>query len=81
MTRGRTDEPLTTDAEVRIRRSQRMATMIRTILEIRPEPPEDEDNLAQFISKCLAAHETDTLALLMDESRGREVVRRGNTEI
>lgn len=78
MTRGRTDEPLTTDAEVRIRRSRLMANMIRTILEIRPNPVEDEDNLAQYIMKCLAAHETDTLALLMDESRGREVVRRAS---
>lgn len=75
ITRGRTDEPLTTDAQVRLHRARRMATLIRKLYEIGPDPSEDMDTLAQFLSKCLLAHEVDTLSILMDVPRARAKVR------
>jgi hypothetical protein len=70
MKKGRTDEPLTTDAEVRNHRARRMAALIRKLLEVDQNVGEDDDSLAQWIAKCLLAHEVDTLSMLMDETRG-----------
>jgi hypothetical protein len=64
---GRTDEPLTTDAEVRNRRARRMADLIRKLHGADEAVNEVDDDLARWISKCLLAHEVDTLTLLAQE--------------
>ncbi len=66
MPTGRTDEPLTTSAEVRTYRAKRMASLIRKVHLSTPKDPEDDD-LAAYIARCLASHETDTLKLCLDE--------------
>ena len=76
MIRGRTDEPLTTDTDVRHRRARRMACLIRKLNDMGDDPLPNEDTLAQFISKCLLAHECDTLALVCDIPRSRAVIQR-----
>ena len=63
---GRTDEPLTTSAEIRNYRAKRMARLIRKVHLVDPRDPEDDD-LATYIARCLASHETDTLKLVLDE--------------
>ena len=74
MKSGKTDEPLTTDAEVRNARATRMADLILKLLSNDPDP--NRDTLAEWLSRCLSAHEADTLALLMDEGMGREALSR-----
>lgn len=76
MIRGRTDAPMTTDTDIRNRRARRMACLIRQLNDMGDDPAPDEDTLAQFISKCLLAHECDTLALLCDIPRARAVIAR-----
>lgn len=74
MTRGRTDEPLTTDAEVRIQRSRRMSRLLRRLYDLPEIPAEEDDDLAQWLSKCLLAHEVDTLAMLVDDDTVKRAV-------
>ena len=78
MSRGRTDEPLMTEADVRQARSRRMAGLIRKLFReeaIGPEPSEDDDNLALWISRCLQAHELDTLSFLMDMPKAKKAMK------
>ncbi len=69
MRKGRTDEPLATDADVRHERARRMASLLRTLHDVPPATADGEDELALWLAKCLLAHEVDTLALLMDGPR------------
>jgi len=62
--RGRTDEPLSTDAEVRQRRASRMAELLRKLHGCKEPEAGQEDDLAQWISRCLMAHEVDTLSIV-----------------
>ncbi len=78
MTKGRTDEPLMTDADVRNARARRMANVLRKLFveeRIAPAVSEEDDDLAVWLAKCLQAHECDILSLLMDIPRAKRAVK------
>ena len=74
MKSGKTDEPITTDAQVRHARATRMADLILKLVAHDPDP--NRESLCEWLSRCLAAHETDTLTLLMEEEMGMEQLSR-----
>lgn len=67
----RSDQPLLTDAEVRSIRARRMTEVLLGRLELPNQTdPELVEPTVEYISRCLQAHEVDTLKLLMKETQG-----------
>jgi len=63
----RSDQPLLTDADVRAHRARRIAEVLLNLLELDASDPALRDPCVEYLTRCLQAHEVDTLKLALRE--------------